>query len=56
RLPLPTGVKVKTVTFHDPDADRSRNVLFRQKDGVITFKTPGFLVYGLCVIELKRTR
>ena len=26
------------------------------KDGVLTFKTPGFLVYGVCVIELKREK
>ena len=56
RLPLPTGVNVKAVTFLDPDADRRRKVAFQQNDGVVTFKTPGFLVYGVCVIELQQAQ
>lgn len=54
RLPLPANGTVTGVTFLDPDSHGPRKVAFRQKDGVVTFQSPGFLVYGVCVIDLKR--
>ncbi|MCE9567175.1 MAG: beta-galactosidase [Planctomycetes bacterium] len=51
RLRLPEGVKVKTVRFHSPDDPKEYAPEFRQKDGFLEFRTSGFLVYGLCVIE-----
>ena len=44
-------MKAKVVRFASPDDPREHAVEFRQKDGVLEFRTPGFLVYGLCVIE-----
>ncbi len=50
-LRLPEGVRVKSVRFASPDNAKEHVPEFRQKDGVLTFEAPGFLVYGLCVIE-----
>lgn len=50
-LRLPNGVKAKSVRFTSPDDTREYTPEFRQKDGVLEFRAPGFLVYGLCVIE-----
>ena len=50
-LRLPDGVRAKSVRFVSPDDMQEHTPEFRQKDGVLEFRTPGFLVYGLCVIE-----
>jgi hypothetical protein len=51
RLRLPEGMRVKTVRFLSPDADGEQALEFTQKGGVVEFKTPKFLVYGVCVVQ-----
>jgi hypothetical protein len=51
RLRLPDGFRAKSVRFLSPDERESPALTFRQKEDLLEFQTPGFLVYGLCVIE-----
>lgn len=48
---LPKGFRPKAVSFLSPDDDRSHKLELAQREGVLSFQTPGFLVYGLCVIQ-----
>jgi hypothetical protein len=50
-LQLPEKFRARTVCFRSPDDDKEYSVEFRQNGNVLECKTPGFLVYGLCLIE-----
>ena len=51
RLRLPDKFRVKAVRFFSPDDETEHAVPFRQQADILEYTTPGFLVYGLCVIE-----
>ncbi len=51
RLRLPDSFKVKSIRFLSPDVGAEATIPFTQTDGVLDCRTPGFLVYGLCVVE-----
>ncbi len=53
RLRLADGVQVKSVRFLDPDGNGVRRISHSQANNVLTLETPGFLVYGVCVIEVE---
>ncbi len=50
-LRLPEGFKVKSAAFLSPEDDRIHRLEFQQRGRMAELKTPGFLVYGLCVLE-----
>ena len=50
-LVLPAGFKVKSVTFRTPEATAAQKVPFKQTGQTVQFTAPGFLVYGLIVIQ-----
>ncbi len=52
-LPLPRDGKVKQVTFLDPNRKELPKLDFQQHGREVVFKTPSFLVYGVCVVELQ---
>jgi hypothetical protein len=49
-LSLPEDFQVREVTFLSPDEDRTRTLEFAQRGGTLELRTPGFLVYGVCVV------
>jgi len=49
-LRLPKGFQAKTVQFLSPDEDQAHAIEFKQRSDTLTLQTPGFLVYGLCVV------
>ena len=51
RLWLPKGFRAKTVRFLSPDAEAEETLEFTQCGGAVEFKTPRFLVYGVCVVQ-----
>jgi len=51
RLHVPKSMKARSVRFYSPDDKDEHALRFEQKEGVVEFHTPGFLVYGLCVLE-----
>lgn len=50
-LLLPADYRVRSVTFLSPDAAGSQKLDFRQNGRRLEATTPGFLVYGVCVIQ-----
>jgi hypothetical protein len=44
----------RRVTFLDPDAEASPTLTVTRRGSNIEFTTPGFLAYGVCVIELEK--
>ena len=51
RLQLPAGFRARSVRFLSPDDPAVPSVEFNQRGTTIEFRAPGFLVYGVCVIE-----
>lgn len=51
RLRLPAQFKIGKVRFLSPDADDEQSLPFRQEGGWLTLTVPGFLVYGVCVLQ-----
>src|SRR5205823_7958120 len=51
RLRLPEKFRARSVRFLSPDVEREQTIEFRQRDGVLECRTPGFLVYGVCVVS-----
>jgi len=52
-LRLPAGFKVAGVRFLTPEVKGTQQVKFTQHDDRVQFTTPGYLVYGLVVIQGK---
>lgn len=50
-LRLPKDCKPVSVSFVSPDDDKTHELRYETNDGVLKFRTPSFLVYGLCVIK-----
>ncbi|HYL34687.1 MAG TPA: hypothetical protein VEV17_02100, partial [Bryobacteraceae bacterium] len=50
-LNLPPNAHAKSVSFLTPEQPQAQAVSFEQKDGVIRFTAPKFLVYGVCAIQ-----
>jgi hypothetical protein len=50
-LRLPANAKVNNLRFLTPEVAGSQSIEYRQDAHRLAFKTPGFLVYGLTVIE-----
>ena len=48
---LPPQFQVQTLRFLSPDDDRISEPEFQQQGSRLTFRTPGFLVYGVCVLQ-----
>ncbi|MFT5527946.1 MAG: hypothetical protein ACI9HK_005932, partial [Pirellulaceae bacterium] len=53
-LALPDNAKVKRIMFLDPDSEQPNSLEFERSGNSVLFKTPSFLVYGVCVVELQR--
>lgn len=51
QLQLPRGVRAADVRFLTPEVAGEQKVQFTQDGDRVAFRTPGFLVYGLAVIE-----
>lgn len=51
QLQVPADLKIRRVRFLSPDADGDKQLPFRQVGPAVHFTTPGFLVYGVCVME-----
>lgn len=51
RMMLAPNTRVRRVRFLSPDADREVDVPFQVNADQVQFRTPAFLVYGLCVVE-----
>jgi len=50
-LRLPDGFKTRSVRFLSPDEAGEKKIDFKQDGSRLELRTPGFLVYGICVIE-----
>ncbi len=51
RLRLPEGFRPASARFLSPDAAKEQAVTFRRRDGWLECRTPGFLVYGVLVVD-----
>jgi len=51
RLHLPDQFKVKSIRYYSPEVEAEALPKFQQKARVLEVQTPGFQVYGLCVVE-----
>lgn len=51
RLNVPASARIRRVRFLSPDAAEEKQLPFRHDAGQVRFTAPGFLVYGVCVLE-----
>jgi hypothetical protein len=51
QLRLPERFKARAVRFFTPDENEAAAIPFRQNANILECESPGFLVYGLCVVE-----
>ncbi len=53
RVRVPNGFQASSIRFGSPDDDQEQALEFKMKDDFVEFRTPGFLVYGLCIVQGK---
>ena len=51
RLHLPDGFRARAVTFASPDEEKAHTLEFTQRGRALEFRTPPFLVYGVCTVS-----